>query len=402
MTVDPYGSTRFGYVCGALRVSTDDARGSIGPRAHVTGFLGGLQDVGVKPHVYLAGDQPWAARMGGDGSDAGSAGRRRMLVNDTARLALRPVLQRAAQNAVAPVDVLYERQATFQDIGRAFRRRGAFWVLESNGPFWYEASVERRNLALTRTAKRLELAAYRDADLVVVVSEALKSIIVEHVGRDASDVLVVPNATDPRRFDPAAVAPLRQSSLPTLGFSGYLTHWAGIDLAIEAVSRLRRRRIDVAFTVLGEGPDRAALERAVVDRGLEDRVIFLGRVPWSSVPAHLAGMDIGYSGQRQMSIGAMYHSPQKLYEYMAMGLPVLASDHEDARRLTAAGGGWTFGSDDVDHLTEVLATAVVDSQERARRADLARRTVLADHTWSTRVGGLLSEIAARGGLSTPP
>jgi glycosyltransferase involved in cell wall biosynthesis len=323
-------------------------------------------------------------------------GRGRLLLNDGARLALRPLLARQARRSVGAVDVLYERQSTFQALGRGFQRRGAFWVVESNGPFWYEASTERRNLALGDTARRTELAAYREADLVVVVSEALKEIVIKHSGRDERDVLVVPNATDAERFDPSTVVPVRQFDLPTLGFCGYLVRWAGVDLALEALSRLRRRGVDLAFTVIGEGPDRADLERATSALGLEDRVAFLGRVPWSAVPAHLAGMDIGYSGQRRMAIGRMYHSPQKLYEYMAMGLPFVASDHADARTMAASGCGWTFQDEDVDDLVTTLAAAIGDAPGRDRAGRRARRVLLAEHTWRSRVLSLVAELRERG------
>jgi glycosyltransferase involved in cell wall biosynthesis len=320
---------------------------------------------------------------------------RKVLV-DAARLAFRYEAQRRAVSRLGQVDVLYERQATFQDVGRSFQKRGIPWVIESNGPFWYEASRERNSLALVGRAKTLELAAYRDADLVVVVSEALRDIVAEESGRPRKDILVLPNATDVDRFDPDRVAAERRFDGITIGFVGYLAEWAGIDLLIQAMAELRRGGNLVNAVIVGDGPARPGLEELTRHAGVAKQVEFLGRVPWTRVPGLLAGADLAYSGQRAMAIGSMYHSPQKLYEYRAMGLPVVAAGHDDARRLIVDGSdGFLFKSDSVDSLAGALRAALAVPNLAAMAAS-ARASVTADHTWNARIETLLSELAARG------
>jgi glycosyltransferase involved in cell wall biosynthesis len=326
-----------------------------------------------------------------------SSGARR-LAADTTRLGLRYLFRHEARRKLGEVDIVYERQATFQDLGRPFQRRGSWWVLESNGPFWYEAGAERKSLALVETAKRLELAAYRDADLVIVVSEALKDIVVREAGRPSEDVYVLPNATDGDRFAPDRSRPRRVASGTTVGWVGYMSHWAGVDILIDAAARLRDQDQTVFLALVGDGPERSNLERRSASLGLNEQVTFLGNVPWDEVPDLMAGFDIAYSGQRAMSIGSMYHSPQKLYEYQAMALPIIASDFPDARKLvTAADSGWLFPPEDVGALADVIQLAA-DAGDLAEKGRRARADIVANHTWEVRVRELLSTLEARGML----
>jgi glycosyltransferase involved in cell wall biosynthesis len=390
---------RLGYVCGALRVSTHENAEAVGPRAHVVGFMNGLNSVGVSPRTYLAGDQSSIRRMGrvSDETMRGSMAKRYLI--DAARLGFRYAARQKAVAALGAVDIVYERQATFQDLGRPFQRKGSKWIIESNGPFWYEAAEERHSLALVKAARRLELQAYRDADLVVAVSEALKEIIASESGRNPDRIFVLPNATDPQRFDPARVTPERVGQAPVIGFVGYLAEWAGLDVLIQAIAQLNRSKRRLGAVIVGDGPARTRLERLAISEGVDRDINFLGHVEWSRVPSLLSGMDLAFSGQREMAIGSMYHSPQKLYEYQAMGLPVVASDYPDSRALlTDRQTGFLFDGGNVTSLVETLEKALrADSLEGL--GSRARDLILESHSWEARVRTLLTELTRRGILA---
>src|SRR5690606_32467890 len=177
-----------------------------------------------------------------------------VLAADAARLLATPALRRAAVRHVGRPDVVYERLAAFSTLGPAFRRRGIPWILETNAVLHREAPAERGSLALVGLARRLEIAAYRDADLVVCVSPALRDQVVELASIPAERCLVVPNAVDPDRFDPAAVPDGRRRDRFTVGYAGKLTDAQGVDVLLDAVASAAREVADLQVVVAGGGP----------------------------------------------------------------------------------------------------------------------------------------------------
>jgi len=393
---------RIVYACGALKVTTRSDSRSTGPRAHVTGMIGGMRDLGHEVRPLLAGDLVPArvSRAGhGDGVMAGGSWRGRG--TDALRVGIGPPLGAATRLRARSADLLYERQATYQVLG-AYRSRRVPWVVESNGPFWYEASKERGALSFPALAKGLELRAYQRADLVVAVSEALKSVLVEAGRLPAEDVLVVPNAVDPRRFAAQGGARAATGSEElTIGFVGHVIGWAGLDHLVDAVALARSRGVLVRAVVAGDGPAYTALQDRVASRGAADGVQLLGHISWDDVPSMLARCDIAYSGQIPMEIGSMYHSPLKLYEYSAAGLPVIASDFPDARELVqGAEAGWLVAPGDVEGIASALGDAADRRQELPALGDRVRQHVLEWHTWRQRARLILDELHRRGALPT--
>ncbi len=395
------GALTIGYVAGAPRVTTRASSRSTGPRAHVTGLIAGFRATGHQVVPFIVGDRlPDRLSAAGDGGAMASRTLRGTLV-DAARVAANPVLGVwgwVATRAPGGIDVLYERQATYQTLG-AYRPRGVPWVVESNGPFWYEASAERGSLSFPGLAKRLETAAYRRADLVVAVSENLKEILVEACDLDPERVLVVPNAVDPARFPEL---PSRPTDRPlTAVFVGHVIAWAGLVNAVEALARVRAAGHDVRLRVVGSGPGSDDLAARVAELGLGDYIELLGHRSWDEVPALLAEADVALSPQLPMAIGSMYHSPLKLYEYLAAGLPVIATEFPDARGLLVGpGAGWVVPPGDVDALAGALGEAAGDRERLGAMGRAGREHVMIHHTWARRAETIVDELYERGLVSS--
>ena len=389
--------TRVAYLSGAARVTTDPAAGAGGPRAHVLGVIGALRAAGCEVDPYIAGDEGWAKRLaGGTRDDAVRKATWRAVAADGVRLAPRVAHRRTAERRLSgEVDIAYERFGSFQSLGRTFQRRGARWVLETSGPFFHEAKAERGTLALSAAAKRVELGAYDRCDLLVCVSEALRDWLVD-AGVRSDHTYVMPNGVDVHRFDPSTVlAPPRDSTL-VVGFVGTVLAWQGLTTVVEAVGLARRRGIDVRAVIVGDGPALPDVRDAVRRLGLGAAVELTGQVPASEVPARIAAFDLGVSGHLPLLDGQMYHSPLKLYEYLAMGVPLLAADHPEARRLVeGSGAGHLFPPGDAEALAEVLATAAADLDGLRASATAVRRYAVEHHSWDERVRGLLDELARR-------
>lgn len=382
-----------GYLSGAPRVSTRPEAEAAGPKSHILGFIGAFRQLGWEVRPFIVGDRMPTGWVAPGSEQKLRRGLFTRAAADLVRLVLAHRNQRVAWEEIGPVDWVYERFGVFQSLGRDFQRRGIPWILETNGPFFYEAKMERRSIALSPVARRLEIQAYRDCDVLVCITKPLRDILVREAGVREDKIVLVPNGVDTQRFDPAKADGSRYFDLPTIGFVGSLIAWQGLDRLITAMAELKQQGTDWALVVAGDGPERAAWEKLVRDKGLGDRVVFLGNVPWDQVPLVLGRIDVGYSGQVPLKIGSMYHSPLKLYEYLAMGKPVVAAAYEDAVRVVEPGEtGYLFSPESMGELKEALREAY---RQRNRWGDMgikARRNILSYHGWEVRVTHLIKEV----------
>lgn len=387
-------SKRIGYLSAAPRVSTRPFAAASGPRAHVIGVIRALEAEGWDVKQYIVGDRVPAKMVEGSTEKALSKNRLSTLLADIIRLVSGVINGRKAWNEIGnQVDWVYERYAVLQTLGSIFKKKGVPWVLETNGIFFEEAKAERKSLVLTGIAKKIELAAYHTCDVLVCVSESLKELLIEKAGVHPDKILVVPNGVDTSFYDPERVQPHREFTGFTVGFVGSLIAWQGIQLLLEAISGLRKEGLPINATIVGDGSAREEWEELVATLGIKDYVKFTGRKPSNEIPAYISGFDIGYSGQVQLKIGKMYHSPLKIYEYMSMGKPVIASAYDDAKKLIEQQGtGYLFAPGNVQELKEALRTAYIHRESLKNMGMKARQEIIAHHSWVSRMRETLPKI----------
>jgi glycosyltransferase involved in cell wall biosynthesis len=179
-----------------------------------------------------------------------------------------------------------------------------------------------RNPLLIRLSEWLERFLYRHADQLLVNSPGFISHIQARGGRE---IELVPNGADPRMFDPALDgAPFRQAH----GLEGrYVVLYAGAhgmsnDLGVVlAAADLLRHHPQVAFVLLGDGKEKAALQRQAAEMGLSN-VYFLPPVPKAQMDVALAGADVCLAILKPIPLYATVY-PNKVFDYMAARRPVL-------------------------------------------------------------------------------
>jgi len=107
---------------------------------------------------------------------------------------------------------------------------------------------------------------------------------------------VVSNGTDPDRFHPRDASALRDelglSDRPLLLTVGRLVPRKGVDTVLRALPAVAQSLPDVAYVVVGTGPDRARLERLTDELGLREHVVFRGRVPHEDLPRYYSTADL--------------------------------------------------------------------------------------------------------------
>ena len=161
-----------------------------------------------------------------------------------------------------------------------------------------------------------------------------------------------------------------------LVYIGRLAEKKGVDVLLDAVAALGGARLEI----LGDGPDRAALEAKVAQLGLDERVRFRGRQPSSEVLDALARAQLVVIPSRVGGDGDMEGTPVVLCEAMAAGVPVVASDLGGLGECVIDGEtGLLVAPGDAAALTVVLEKALTGAVDLAAigraAADEASRTL---------------------------
>ena len=247
-----------------------------------------------------------------------------------------PLLNIAAQ-AMKPA-YIYERLCLGNYAGALLSRDLQLpYIVEYNGS---EISMRRSfdggGFTHERVFTLAEEAAFKQATLVTVVSEAVgESLIARGVEREK--ILINPNGADPDAYAPASAddrAALRAElgfapSHRVIGFSGTFGGWHGVDVLAAAIPSICGATPQARFLLIGDGPHKHLVDEVVRNQNLSDRVISVGRVEQSEGARLLKACDVFVSPHSSHMVDSRFFgSPTKLFEYMAIGGGIVASDLE--------------------------------------------------------------------------
>ena len=326
------------------------------------------------------------------------------------RIALAANAAYAAQvdAAVDVVDagMVYQRYSMNNYAGlRLAAERGLPLVIEFNGSEpWIARHWSGGPLRYEAIAQRIESMNLKYADVVVVVSEAMREQAVE-LGALPERVLVNPNGVDCERYRPDADGSIARKTLgiegkTVIGFIGTFDRWHGASVLVEAVGRLLEDRPHlrevVACVMIGDGPEFALVQQRIAALELGDVIHLTGRVPQEDGPAYLAGCDILASPHVPNSDGsAFFGSPTKLFEYLAMGRAIVASrlgqigqvlEHGETALLVEPG--------EVDQLAIALNDLIEEPALRDRLARAGRVQAEGEHTWHRHTQRIIDKLEA--------
>lgn len=270
-------------------------------------------------------------------------------------------------------------------MSRLWRARLIFNVADLWPDSVRELGILRDGLTL-RLAARLERWIYRHAHFVNAVTEGIRSTLINQKAVPAEKVLFLPNGVDTELFAPRE--PNRELRR-TLGLDGRkVLLYAGtvsvaqrLDVALDAMEILRRDHPDVVLVLMGDGSDKARLQREAGRRGLDDVVIFLEPGPPESVAQLYTLAHAGFASLRDLPLfdGAR---PSKILPPMAAGRPVIYSGAgEGARVIERAKAGIVVPPENAVRLAEAVRRLIEDPAYASQLGRNARQFAERECGW---------------------
>ncbi len=284
-------------------------------------------------------------------------------------------------------DLVYERYSLWSYAAIAWAKTNTIpSILEVNAPL-IEEQEKHRELIDKKSAEVIAETIFSSASTVVAVSEEVAEYVQT---RAQSNLHVVANGVNLTRFSPKVAARLAANKdLLTVGFVGTLKPWHGLDTLICAQQLLEATPAKIKLLIVGDGPEKDRLE-AMLSVEQKKKVVFTGAVDPEEVPDLLATMDVAVAPYP--ALDNFYFSPLKLYEYMAMGLAVVASNIGQIQNVVKdAENGLLYEAGNVQSLADKLRELSSKPELRSSLARQARLTA-ERHSWDAALSKMLSTV----------
>lgn len=343
---------------------------------------GGVEHSAVEMAGYLGalGLENWIASAGGQLVAAAEDAGAHHVTIDVGRKS--PFAMVAAGRAVARlvdahgIDIIHARSRAPAWVGliaKRLARRPVRFLTTFHGVYGHANAFKRfYNSAMLRTP------------VVIANSQFIRRHIVDTYGYPEAQIVVAPRGIEPAFFDPATISAETRTALraelgatdasPLVLMVGRITRLKGHAVLLDAVSRLERPDLRLAFVGSGSDSLVAELKADVTRLGLEGRVVFAGSR--RDIPAVLAAADLAVSASTQPEAFG-----RAAIEAQAMETPVVATDHGGSRETVLPGKtGWLVAPGDAAAMAAALADALADPARLAAMGRQGRQHVLTHFT----------------------
>jgi len=281
-------------------------------------------------------------------------------------------LARAAKESGAVVIGRYLKLTRFLLRYRWIHKRPV--VFESHEIFHRTTEAPGKAAAL----KSMESYVYREADAVIAITASLAGEIAESFGRKPEKVI-------PDGVGPEFLGVNRRGNGGYILYVGQLYRWKGVEVFVRALGDLPGER---AVIVGGSEEQIQPLRRLAESEGVADRISFAGTVPHAQVRGYLENARAAVLPNLDSGV-SKFTSPLKLFEYMAAGVPVVASDLAPLREVLRDGENAVLvPPGDPGALAEGIRSLFADQAFAARIAARGREEATG-YTWDSRAVRIL-------------
>ena len=227
--------------------------------------------------------------------------------------------------------------------------------------------------------------------ILVVVEESAERLM--RLGIPGGRLSVVSNTPRLEDLDRPAILEHRPHSWLQLIYTGLVQEARGLEVVVRALLLLRERGLDVRFRIVGGGNYLSRLVEMVREKGLQDAVEFTGWVAHQEVASHVNDADVGVIPHPKND-----HTdttiPNKLFDYMACGRPVVVSSAAPLERIvTQERCGLVFTAGSPENLADVLARISADGAAREEMGRNGAKAVRRRFHWERDAGALRDAVA---------
>ncbi len=239
----------------------------------------------------------------------------------------------------------------------------------------------------------VELMLYKLSNRIFAVTEFLKNLLVDY-GIDSDKIHVISNGVDSAVFRPnidtsAVIEKYRLSDRVVVLFTGHLESWAGVSVIRRLAEELDKDFPQAVVLLVGAGETSENLFQDLIENNLGHIVVHAGLHPYEDMPSFTAAADIALCLFPNTPV-AQAASPLKLFEYMASGVAIVATNVAGTAEVMNQSVGVLVSPDDTEGICNSVIALCKDPEYRTRLGAAARIEAERRFSWDC-----LSEVFVR-------
>jgi len=245
----------------------------------------------------------------------------------------------------------------------------------------YQAGMFKKvtNLAFAKLNEKLN---YKLAKKILVVSLGIKKYIVTNYKINQNKISLIQNGANTDIFRPINQEIVRKKlnlnkNYNHIGFSGSFSPWHGLENLVRSALLILEKCENSRFLLVGDGIMKEQIYRMVSNLQLTDSFIFINTVPYEEVPYYINAFDIGVILKEKDVPG----SPLKLWEYMACGIPIVATNSEDFHVFKKCNGGILVDPEKPEEIANAMLTLLKNKNLRREMGKNNRKYVVKNNSW---------------------
>lgn len=292
-----------------------------------------------------------------------------------------------------PFDIIYTRNSTIGLIGMLIwihHKTNLIYEVNTILPDECKISQHHYNIIENfwmRLRCYINTSVAKNADGIIAVTKGIKNELIRQ-GVDSKKIFVVENGANVDIFKPMDANISKgilglDKNIHYVCFVGSLAPWQGVEYLINAAPSILKEIPETKFLIIGDGQMKEELISLAEKTSVFNKFIFTGSVPYEEVPTYINASDVCVALKSHLKSG---YSTLKMYEYLACGKPIVASNEEGLGNvLEKTGSGIAVNRGSVENVSNAIIKLIKNKELRKSMGKNGRKLVLEKYTWNATV-----------------